>query len=214
LGRPSFAIAEELKDDIESDQPSPNGDVDTNNPVLETPDDQPPDPSQPIASEGNDSPEPADSPLDSPTTSKHENRRMSAIYNPKMLMPRAVSSTIPASSSSTSAPTVLTKAGSAGSTPMNTTPVGLEVDACSTHVPFYRKDEGGLRSPKMMDKETQAPYQEVYYIGVIDFLQKYNKKKRLAKFAKSFKYKEEELSTVEPSFYMRRFLKMVEKVLE
>lgn len=29
---------------------------------------------------------------------------------------------------------------------------------------------------------------EIYYIGIIDFLQKYNKKKMLAGFAKSFKY--------------------------
>lgn len=37
---------------------------------------------------------------------------------------------------------------------------------------------------------------EIYFIGLIDFLQKYNKKKKLAGFAKSFKYEKVNIITL------------------
>lgn len=81
------------------------------------------------------------------------------------------------------------------------------------HVPFYQQDEGGLRSPRQEDANGGGRYFEIYHFGIIDFLQRYNKKKKLANFAKSLKYEKEALSTVEPTFYMNRFLKMAEKVV-
>eukprot|EP01111_Echinosteliopsis_oligospora_P010396 TRINITY_DN3223_c0_g1_i1.p1 TRINITY_DN3223_c0_g1~~TRINITY_DN3223_c0_g1_i1.p1 ORF type:complete len:730 (-),score=223.28 TRINITY_DN3223_c0_g1_i1:92-2281(-) len=81
-------------------------------------------------------------------------------------------------------------------------------------VPFHQKNDGGLRSPILDNKESNTQFRETYYIGIIDFLQKYNKKKKLAGFAKSLRYDKGELSTVEPSFYMTRFMGMVKKVIQ
>eukprot|EP01119_Soliformovum_irregulare_P025449 TRINITY_DN9430_c0_g1_i1.p1 TRINITY_DN9430_c0_g1~~TRINITY_DN9430_c0_g1_i1.p1 ORF type:complete len:356 (+),score=81.30 TRINITY_DN9430_c0_g1_i1:64-1068(+) len=54
----------------------------------------------------------------------------------------------------------------------------------------------------------------IYYLGIIDFLQKYNTKKKLAGAFKSLRHKKEELSTVEPAFYSNRFQKFLEKVVD
>jgi len=85
-------------------------------------------------------------------------------------------------------------------------------DDGSNFVPMFQQHEGGIQSIKLEEKDDK--YYEIYYIGIIDFLQKYNKRKKLANFAKSFKYDKEGLSTVDPTFYMVRFLKMVQKVVE
>lgn len=67
-------------------------------------------------------------------------------------------------------------------TPNNADPI------CSAgHVPFYQQDQGGLRSSRLLD-DTNNKYHEIYHFGIIDFLQKYNKKKKLANFAKTLKY--------------------------
>eukprot|EP01113_Clastostelium_recurvatum_P048170 TRINITY_DN8710_c1_g1_i1.p1 TRINITY_DN8710_c1_g1~~TRINITY_DN8710_c1_g1_i1.p1 ORF type:complete len:701 (-),score=185.25 TRINITY_DN8710_c1_g1_i1:44-2146(-) len=68
------------------------------------------------------------------------------------------------------------------------------------------------------DANTPSPshsdiHYEIYYFGVIDFLQKYNSKKKIAGFAKSFKHEKKELSTVDPVFYMRRFMQMVQRTI-
>lgn len=91
-------------------------------------------------------------------------------------------------------------------------PVDLGEDQVGM-VPLFQQDEGGIQSVRLEDKEDKSKYYEIYYIGIIDFLQKYNKKKKLANFAKSFKYDKEGLSTVDPTYYMNRFLKMVHKVV-
>jgi len=85
-------------------------------------------------------------------------------------------------------------------------------DSSAGHVPFYQQDEGGLRSSRQLE-DTANKYFEIYHFGIIDFLQKYNKKKKLANFAKTLKYEKEAISTVDPAFYMNRFLKMAEKVV-
>lgn len=51
----------------------------------------------------------------------------------------------------------------------------------------------------------------MYYFGVIDILTRYGTQKRLAGFFKTLKYDREALSTVDPEFYSRRFLQMVER---
>jgi len=68
------------------------------------------------------------------------------------------------------------------------------------------------KSSRLLDDSTNK-YYEIYHFGIIDFLQKYNKKKKIANFAKSLKYEKEAISTVDPTFYMSRFLKMAEKVI-
>ena len=46
---------------------------------------------------------------------------------------------------------------------------------------------------------------EIYYLGIIDILQKYNKKKKMAAFVKGIKYEQITLSTVPPDIYSKRF---------
>ncbi len=65
------------------------------------------------------------------------------------------------------------------------------------YIPFYKNDEGGMKS-----STTETP--EIYYIGVIDFLQKYDSKKRIAGFAKSLKY--EKVSLLIKSIFIFTYL--------
>mmetsp|Transcript_31566 Transcript_31566/g.51100 ORF Transcript_31566/g.51100 Transcript_31566/m.51100 type:complete len:404 (+) Transcript_31566:31-1242(+) len=46
---------------------------------------------------------------------------------------------------------------------------------------------------------------EIYFVGIIDMLQKYNKKKKAAHLVKGIKYETEKLSTVPPNVYAERF---------
>jgi hypothetical protein len=54
---------------------------------------------------------------------------------------------------------------------------------------------------------------ELYFFGIIDILTKYDAGKRLAGFFKTLKYDREQLSTVDPDFYARRFLNMADKAV-
>jgi 1-phosphatidylinositol-4-phosphate 5-kinase len=47
---------------------------------------------------------------------------------------------------------------------------------------------------------------EVYYMGVIDILQQYNTRKHMETFFKGLKYDPEEISSVNPHKYARRFV--------
>lgn len=105
---------------------------------------------------------------------------------------------------SSSAPHLNTRKDANGAVYINDPSVG--------HVPFYQQDEGGIKSSQLLDNSANK-YYEVYHFGIIDFLQKYNKKKKIANFAKSLKYEKDQISTVDPVFYMSRFLKMAEKVV-
>jgi len=90
--------------------------------------------------------------------------------------------------------------------------VNLDPLCGNPHIPFFKNNDGGIPGATFVPLETNKS-NEIYYIGLIDFLQKYNKKKKLAGFAKSLKYEKEELSTVDPVFYMERFLKMTERAI-
>jgi 1-phosphatidylinositol-4-phosphate 5-kinase len=52
---------------------------------------------------------------------------------------------------------------------------------------------------------TEANRREVYFIGIIDILQKYTPKKKIEHFLKSIPYKAATVSVVEPSYYAKRF---------
>jgi len=54
---------------------------------------------------------------------------------------------------------------------------------------------------------------EVYHLGIIDILQKYDSKKKIAGFAKSFRHSRKELSTVHPKSYASRFVKFFESAV-
>ena len=45
---------------------------------------------------------------------------------------------------------------------------------------------------------------EVYFVGLIDILQKYNKRKKLENWIKKIKYEETEISAAPPDLYAQR----------
>ena len=55
---------------------------------------------------------------------------------------------------------------------------------------------------------------EIFHVGIIDYLQKYNRMKKLARFAKSITHDKDKLSTASPSFYSRRFREFVANCVE
>eukprot|EP00011_Vannellida_sp_DIVA3-517-6-12_P010525 CAMPEP_0114617668 /NCGR_PEP_ID=MMETSP0168-20121206/7313_1 /TAXON_ID=95228 ORGANISM="Vannella sp., Strain DIVA3 517/6/12" /NCGR_SAMPLE_ID=MMETSP0168 /ASSEMBLY_ACC=CAM_ASM_000044 /LENGTH=650 /DNA_ID=CAMNT_0001828805 /DNA_START=202 /DNA_END=2154 /DNA_ORIENTATION=- len=55
---------------------------------------------------------------------------------------------------------------------------------------------------------------ELYTFGIIDILQKYNRKKKLANFAKSMKHDRDQISTVEPKLYGKRFTDYITAITE
>lgn len=237
LGRPTFATAEAMKVDTEAaDSPNSAGINNADQPTTETSPQAEPDQSQaqpdpslspdvPLNPAGETSSQESSPASSSPTNSVSSPSIISS--SPEMAMPPIAKprpsskrfslslltspSQIITSSSALNGPDLdhLTKARS------SSVSLGFRsaMDS-STHIPFYMRDQGGICSPQIKDPEDKSQHYEVYYIGIIDFLQKYNKKKKLANFAKSLKYDKDQLSTVEPTFYMRRFLKMVEKAVE
>lgn len=65
---------------------------------------------------------------------------------------------------------------------------------------LFQSDGSGMAG---WNAETKT--REVYFIGIIDILQKYTPKKKIEHFLKSIPYKANTVSVVEPSFYARRF---------
>eukprot|EP00028_Trichosphaerium_sp_Am-I-7-wt_P014588 CAMPEP_0168508396 /NCGR_PEP_ID=MMETSP0405-20121227/96_1 /TAXON_ID=498012 /ORGANISM="Trichosphaerium sp, Strain Am-I-7 wt" /LENGTH=254 /DNA_ID=CAMNT_0008525537 /DNA_START=204 /DNA_END=968 /DNA_ORIENTATION=- len=73
----------------------------------------------------------------------------------------------------------------------------------------FNFSEGGIHGH---NKDTGED--EYYYLGIIDILQKYNKRKKLEHFMRSISSNEEQISVVEPSFYASRFQTfLIDKVL-
>ena len=54
------------------------------------------------------------------------------------------------------------------------------------------------------DEEGRCIGNEVYFVGLIDILQKYNKRKKLENWIKSVKYEESSISSVPPDLYAQR----------
>ena len=80
--------------------------------------------------------------------------------------------------------------------------VGLKSDddddrkQCNNNNNIFYQYHGGMLSDNK---------KEIYFIGIIDILQKYNKKKKMAGFVKGMKYEQITLSTVPPDIYSKRF---------
>jgi len=55
---------------------------------------------------------------------------------------------------------------------------------------------------------------EIYFMGIIDHFTVYDVEKKVAHGAKSFKYKPNELSTVNAQFYCDRFCSFIDSILE
>eukprot|EP01116_Phalansterium_solitarium_P021505 TRINITY_DN6706_c0_g1_i2.p1 TRINITY_DN6706_c0_g1~~TRINITY_DN6706_c0_g1_i2.p1 ORF type:complete len:393 (-),score=124.22 TRINITY_DN6706_c0_g1_i2:87-1265(-) len=54
---------------------------------------------------------------------------------------------------------------------------------------------------------------EIYYVGIIDILQQYTSKKKIAHLAKSIRHSRDDLSTVNPRFYSVRFKDFMSKCI-
>lgn len=61
----------------------------------------------------------------------------------------------------------------------------------------------------MDDDKPLQPNNEIYFMGIIDILTLYNVKKKLEHWAKTFKYKEADISAVNPTLYAERFKKFL-----
>ncbi|KNC46408.1 phosphatidylinositol phosphate kinase PIPK5 [Thecamonas trahens ATCC 50062] len=69
----------------------------------------------------------------------------------------------------------------------------------------FTAELGGLQSTDASD----APLSELYFLGIIDFLQKYNVKKTLEHKYKSFRFDRTSISAVPPNLYATRFYSFV-----
>lgn len=69
---------------------------------------------------------------------------------------------------------------------------------------IFQSDSGGIESAPIDNGS-----KEIYFLGIIDFFQKYNKKKKMAHMAKTLRYNSDQLSTVKPSHYASRFLEFL-----
>ncbi len=54
---------------------------------------------------------------------------------------------------------------------------------------------------------------EIYFMALIDILTQYGLKKRSANVAKTVKYGDQEISTVKPEQYSKRFLEFINKIV-
>lgn len=60
-----------------------------------------------------------------------------------------------------------------------------------------------------------GPKREVYFMALIDILTHYGLKKRSANVAKTVKYgADQEISTVKPDQYAKRFLEFINKIIQ
>lgn len=56
-------------------------------------------------------------------------------------------------------------------------------------------------------------YDVVLYLGIIDILQEYNMSKKIEHAYKSLQFDSLSISAVDPTFYSRRFLEFIQKVI-
>ncbi|KNC47995.1 serine/threonine protein kinase [Thecamonas trahens ATCC 50062] len=78
--------------------------------------------------------------------------------------------------------------------------------ASSIKVSLFAADQGGFASTGTENE----PLNEVYFLGIIDFLQKYNAKKKLENRYKSLRFDKDTISAVPPDQYARRFFEFIE----
>ena len=83
----------------------------------------------------------------------------------------------------------------------------------ATHVSALQQDDGGLCSAKMVNGQMVAGDQ-IYFFGIVDFLQTYTLKKFLETNSKSLVYKRDELSAVPPRQYAQRFHRFMASIFE
>jgi 1-phosphatidylinositol-4-phosphate 5-kinase len=94
-----------------------------------------------------------------------------------------------------------------------TEPVSLEISSSTLpetipkrkkHFIFYH-DDGGFRATD----ENNNDLQELYFLGIIDIFTNYNMKKKIESLSKSIINSRRSISSVNPTFYGQRFLKLI-----
>lgn len=77
-------------------------------------------------------------------------------------------------------------------------------------VSIFQSYDGGLLSPNPTPPNTE----EIYYLGIIDILQKYNTSKRMENLFKGFTHKRSELSSVDPALYADRMVQFIMNITD
>lgn len=79
-------------------------------------------------------------------------------------------------------------------------------DGLDSH-PWTNRRDLGINSTSITNKGGRG--NEIYFLGVIDILQKYNIRKKAENFVKSFTFDHTQISAVHPRLYADRFMKFI-----
>jgi len=91
----------------------------------------------------------------------------------------------------------------------------IAVQPDATHVSDLQQDDGGMCSAKLQASNGQTVAgDEIYFLGIVDFLQTYNTRKFLETNFKSLRYTRNELSAVPPKAYALRFHQFMNQIIE
>lgn len=82
-----------------------------------------------------------------------------------------------------------------------------------THTSTFQEDDGGWSSLQTDEAGTAVSGHEIFFLGIIDYLQYYNKKKTAENFFKGFRYDRREISVVPTGEYATRFLKFIDSII-
>jgi len=89
----------------------------------------------------------------------------------------------------------------------------LQVKREKTHTSVFQEDDGGWCSFEV-NKDGPLSGNQIYFMGIIDYLQYYNTRKRAETFVKSFQYNYKEISAVGPQLYASRFCNFIASIVE
>jgi hypothetical protein len=74
-----------------------------------------------------------------------------------------------------------------------------------THTSDFQVHDGGWASEQVVPREIHVTGGDIYFVGIIDYLQYYNTRKRAETILKSFTNKLSGISAVDPKLYAKRF---------
>jgi 1-phosphatidylinositol-4-phosphate 5-kinase len=83
-----------------------------------------------------------------------------------------------------------------------------------THTSDFQQHDGGWCSQETLPNGQLVTGKEIYFVGIIDYLQFYNTRKRTETILKGFTYNRHEISAVDPKFYSSRFCNFMCSMME
>jgi len=86
----------------------------------------------------------------------------------------------------------------------------LPTEFKSKMVSIFQQDDGGMRA---MDKDGKI-LEEFYFVGIIDILMLYSARKKAEHAYKALKYNKDEISSVNPVAYSKRFQNFIAEITE